>query len=75
FLISIPAILGALVLQLPDMQAISTDGLWVYIIGMCVAFVSGFFAIGLMMRVVQRAKLSGFALYCLLVGAAAVIWM
>lgn len=75
FLISIPAILGALVLQIPDMQAVTTERLWVYIIGMCVAFVSGFFAIGLMMRVVQSAKLSVFAIYCLVVGAAAVIWM
>jgi undecaprenyl-diphosphatase len=75
FLISIPAILGALVLQLPDLKAVSMDGLWIYCIGMAVAFGSGLAAISLMMKIVQRARLSVFAIYCLLVGAAAAIWM
>lgn len=75
FLISIPAILGAVLLQIPNFGHITLEGLWIYAAGMFVAFLSGLLAIGIMMRVVKKAKMSFFAIYCLIVGISAIFWM
>ncbi|MDR2884234.1 MAG: undecaprenyl-diphosphate phosphatase [Deferribacteraceae bacterium] len=75
FLISIPAILGAAVLQIPHIGGVAASDWVVYIIGMIAAFLCGVFAIGVMMSLVKKARLEIFALYCLIVGIAAAIWM
>ncbi len=75
FIMSIPAILGALVLQLKDMTgvAVAAGDIVGYIVGMIVAAVVGFICIKIMMAVVQSQKFKPFAFYCLAIGAASVI--
>lgn len=75
FLLSIPAILGALVLDLKDLfsgEAVLGEPLPI-IVGMIVAGVSGYFAIRFLLGVVRRSKLSVFSVYCLAAGILAII--
>lgn len=71
FLMSIPAILGALVLELKDAVGMEVTGneIVYYIIGMLIAAVVGYVCIKTMLVVVRKKKFIGFAVYCLLVGA------
>lgn len=75
FIMSIPAILGALLLQLKDIGSVSLGAGEVvgYVIGMVVAAGVGFVCIKIMMAVVQSQKFKPFAFYCLAVGAASII--
>lgn len=75
FLMSIPAILGAIILQARHISAVPASELTAYIAGMIAAFISGFFAIGFMVYFIKRANLKAFALYCLIAGITAIIWM
>lgn len=76
FIMSIPAVLGACVLELKDFtiagleQAVLTN----YIIGTIVAAVVGYICIKTMLVIVRGKKFKGFAYYCLVAGAVAVIW-
>lgn len=68
FYLSIPAILGALVLQLPKLD-MSLSGNWQqYLVGMIVAGVSGFFSLKLLESVLKSAKFYWFGFYCLILG-------
>lgn len=71
FIMSIPAILGALVLELTGIGTVSVAPAEIvyYIIGMLVAAVLGYICIKLMLVIVRRKKFLFFAVYCLLVGA------
>lgn len=73
FIMSIPAILGALVLEIKDMIgtdiAISGTEIFYYIIGMLIAGIVGYISIKTMLAVVRNKKLTFFAVYCLIVGA------
>ena len=71
FIMSIPAILGAMVLQLKDFSEIDVTGTEVsyYIIGVLIAAVVGYICIKTMLVIVRRKKFTGFAIYCLIVGA------
>jgi undecaprenyl-diphosphatase len=75
FLMSIPAIMGAILLQTRHLSAVPAADITAYIFGMIAAFISGFFAIGFMVYFIKRANLRAFALYCLIAGIVAVIWM
>ncbi|MGD9807384.1 MAG: undecaprenyl-diphosphate phosphatase [Deferribacterales bacterium] len=75
FLMSIPAIVGAIILQSKHMSAVPAGEMTAYIAGMIAAFISGFFAIGFMVYFIKRANLKAFALYCLIAGITAIIWM
>jgi undecaprenyl-diphosphatase len=75
FLMSVPAILGAIILQSRHLTALPEGQLMVYGVGMLAAFLSGLIAIGLMVYFIKRASLKGFALYCLLAGITAIVWM
>ncbi|MEA5060134.1 MAG: undecaprenyl-diphosphate phosphatase [Candidatus Pelethousia sp.] len=65
FLLSIPAILGSVILQLPDVLEQGMGNLpWAPIlVGMAVAGASGYFAIRWMLRILKTKSLTGFALY------------
>ncbi len=67
FLLSIPAILGALLLQFDGIAAssFSFSGL---ILGFMAAAVSGWFAIVILLKIVRRGNLYYFAYYCWLIG-------
>ncbi len=69
FLLALPAVGGAMLLSLKDLDQVSGADLPAYGLGALVAFVSGLFAIRILMDVVRRKRLVGFAIYCLLVGS------
>lgn len=75
FIMSIPAILGAMVLQLKDFTTADfTAGMISnYLIGMVVAGVVGYLCIKAMLLVVRKNKFTGFSIYCLIVGIASVV--
>lgn len=68
FLLALPAVGGAMLLSLKDIQHIANGDLPAYMLGAGTAFISGLFAIRCLMNVVRRKRLIGFAIYCLLVG-------
>jgi undecaprenyl-diphosphatase len=75
FLLSIPAILGAVVLEGKDILSLSqTPQLIPYLLGMLTAFVIGYLAIAALIKVVVQKKLSWFAVYCWVVGGFAVLY-
>ncbi|MDR0524315.1 MAG: undecaprenyl-diphosphate phosphatase [Spirochaetaceae bacterium] len=72
FLLSIPAILGALVLQIRDLFEIDSGrgiDLAPYAVGTVVAGAVGFFSVKLMLAIIRKHGLWGFALYAGLLGA------
>ena len=75
FLISIPAILGANILSLVDAikDGIDFSLLPVYLVGMIVAAVVGYFAIALVRRIVRAGRFGGFSYYCWVVGVVSII--
>jgi undecaprenyl-diphosphatase len=70
FLMSIPAILGSLVFKFKDLMEVGSGNISVFalVCGALVAAVSGFFAIRLMMKLIGKTKLYGFAAYVGLLG-------
>ena len=75
FIMSIPAVLGAVVLEIKDAfgTKIPAGTLVSYIIGMVVAAIVGYFAIRFMIGVVRRKKYIYFSIYCLVIGLVAII--
>ena len=75
FLLSIPAILGALVLDLKDMVGATTQTLsfMPVAVGMITAAISGYFSIRFLLRLVEKSKLSYFSYYCVAAGVFAII--
>ena len=71
FLMSLPAVFGATLLELIDaVQAgIDTSLLPVYLVGMLVAGVVGYFAIRLVNLLADKGKFGAFAYYCWIAGA------
>ncbi|MCD8218085.1 MAG: undecaprenyl-diphosphate phosphatase [Clostridiales bacterium] len=70
FILSIPAILGAMVLELRDVGSMSVTAsqAGIYVIGMLVAAVVGYICIKTMLVIVRNKKFKFFAIYCLAVG-------
>ena len=75
FLLSIPAVIGAFLLEL--IKAFVAGVNWalfpLYLVGMVVSAVVGYFAIGLMRRFVERMQLTYFSYYCWGVGVIVLI--
>jgi undecaprenyl-diphosphatase len=72
FLLSVPAILGSLLLELPEVVTAWSQGYWLpSIVGFLAALVSGMVAIQILIRVVARGRLYGFGIYCLAAGTLA----
>lgn len=71
FIMSIPAILGAVVLKLTDvseMSEVTASELGFCLVGVLCAAVVGYICIRTMLVVVKRKKFTIFAVYCLLIG-------
>lgn len=70
FIMSIPAILGALVFEIKDVDfaALHTTDLINYAAGTLVAMVVGYICIKTMLVVVRKKKFTIFSIYCLLLG-------
>jgi len=77
FLLAIPAILGATVLELGDVikSGLEMDLFIIYILGMITSFIVGYFAIRILLKVLQSGKFSWFAPYCFLVGIGTLIFL
>lgn len=71
FLLSIPAILGGAVLEIPEaLSAGMSQVQWLPMaIGMLAAGVSGYFAVRFMIRLITKRSLAGFAVYTAILGA------
>ncbi len=76
FIMSIPAILGAVVLEVKDfsMDMVTQNQLMNYMVGTVIAAAVGFFAIKTMLVLVRGKKFKYFAYYCFVIGAVAIIW-
>lgn len=69
FLLAIPAILGATVLEFDALGQLEGHLLGKYLLGAGLAFLVGLFAVYLVMATVRRGKLEYFAYYCFAAGA------
>lgn len=78
FLISIPSVLGAFLLEVPEAVRSVSDGtgmsLGVMLAGIAVAAVSGYAAIKVMIKAVTNKKLMYFSVYTWIAGAALIIY-
>lgn len=76
FIMSIPAVLGASILEFKDFNVTGLDPAVMvnYIVGTVVAALVGYICIKTMLIIVRGKKFKGFAYYCLVVGAVAIIW-
>lgn len=74
FIMSIPAVLGAVVLELKDIGSLklSSGDITSCIIATIVAAIVGYLSICVMMRLVRGKKYKYFALYCVVLGAIAI---
>jgi undecaprenyl-diphosphatase len=68
FLLSIPAIVGANVLEFMTHASIDNFEFVSYVFGFAAAFLSGYFAIKTVLKFLTARKFKYFALYCLIVG-------
>ncbi len=77
FLLSLPAVLGATLLEVVktarDASALDPSRIPMYIAGMLVAGVVGYFAIQLVKLLADKGKFGGFAYYCWAVGLIALV--
>lgn len=75
FLLSLPAVLGATLLEVLDVVKDGVDAALVpqYLVGMAVAAVSGYFAIGLVKLLADKGKFGAFAYYCWAVGVLTIL--
>ncbi len=76
FIMSIPVILGANILEISEAIAqpsASSIPLYLYLIGMVVALLSGLAAIRMVRFVAKRGNFRPFAVYCILIGITAIV--
>ena len=76
FLMSVPAVLGANILNVPDVLRvqITKSELGIYLAGMAAAALAGFAAMKLLFYISEKSKFGFFAYYCMIVGLAAAIF-
>ena len=75
FLMSIPAIAGAVVFKLDEMkEKFAGEDVAAYGAGALAAFLVGLFAVFVVMEAVKRGKFAYFAYYCFAAGVAGMIW-
>ncbi|HRE89704.1 MAG TPA: undecaprenyl-diphosphate phosphatase [Myxococcota bacterium] len=73
FLLSVPAILGALVLTMKDFDG-EVSALLPGVLGAVIAGVVGVVALKLLLRMLDRGRLGVFAIWCAAVGVFAIVW-
>ncbi|HSK90979.1 MAG TPA: undecaprenyl-diphosphate phosphatase [Euzebyales bacterium] len=74
FLLALPALVGASAVSLPDLA--SGEGVYgtpAIVAGVVAAFVSGYLAIRWLLALIARVRLTGFAIYCYVVGGASLV--
>ena len=76
FILSIPAIVGAFILELKDLGDVSnTVGILPLIIGCLTAFVVGLISLKFLMKLINKGKLEYFAFYLIPVGILGLIFL
>jgi len=73
FLLSIPAVAGATVVELPYISEIPPGEMTAYLAGMVAALIMGLLTLKLLFFVVKKRRLSVFACYCWVLGIATLI--
>ena len=75
FIMSIPAVLGALILELFDLgsESITAGDVGCYVVGMLIAAIVGFFALRFLMNIVVNRYFKYFAFYCGGIGLISII--
>ncbi|MDP8227729.1 MAG: undecaprenyl-diphosphatase UppP [Candidatus Celaenobacter polaris] len=70
FLLSIPAILGATILKIKNMQSAmsSSEVVLNFILGGIAAAIVGYFAISFLIKMIKQAELFYFSIYCWIIG-------
>jgi undecaprenyl-diphosphatase len=74
FILAIPAILGATLIQLKDISLGLDANLTAYVFGFLAAAISGYLAISLFLRLIREKNLDIFAYYCWIVGTAILVY-
>ncbi len=74
FLLSIPAIFGAIVLEIKGLGVLNSEQLWLYLLATLTASVSGYTAIASLMHLLENKRLKPFAYYCITLGAIVLLW-
>lgn len=72
FLLSIPAILGASILEIKDMGRI--DNIWYLLIGFFVTIIIGFLSLKYLLKIIDKNKFKNFSFYCVLLGVLVIIY-
>jgi undecaprenyl-diphosphatase len=75
FLMFVPAILGAVVLQAIHITEIGTQEIVPYLLGFLTAAITGLFSLKLLYFVIRKSRLRYFAYYCWLAGGAVLIFI
>lgn len=73
FLLSIPAILGAILFNLKDLAALAGSHWPVYLAGFAAAFGVGYLVIAVLIRLILKARLRYFSYYCWAVGSVSAV--
>lgn len=76
FIMSVPAILGANVMNIPDVlsTSVARADMGCYLIGMAVSMISGFCAMKFLIYISKRSKFGAFAYYCMAAGLVTVMF-
>ncbi|UCG62281.1 MAG: undecaprenyl-diphosphate phosphatase [Candidatus Zixiibacteriota bacterium] len=69
FLLSIPAIAGAVIFKADELISISHDLIAQYLIGLAITFVASLFAVYAVLATIRRGKFLYFGFYCFAAGA------
>ena len=76
FIVSIPAILGAFILELKDLGEVSSNvGILPLIAGCAAAFATGYISLVFLMKLIRRGKLQWFACYLIPVAILGLIFL
>jgi undecaprenyl-diphosphatase len=73
FLLAIPAILGAGLLKGVELLKTGITDVGITLVGMTAAFIAGYIALRVLLKVVEKGRLGGFAYYCWVIGLVAVV--
>jgi undecaprenyl-diphosphatase len=74
FLLSIPAIFGATLMELRNFRFLSSHECAVYVTGMVTACITGLFAIRFLLMLIKKRNLRYFSFYCWLLGLSVLVY-
>lgn len=68
FILAIPAIFGATVFEILRIESVERSLLVPLAVGMAVSFISGYFSLRFLLKVIQRGRFFWFSVYCIALG-------